>query len=420
MSTKKKVLIGGAIVIAVAGLVFGGVQTYKYYQAKELVLSYQEMTLPNIKVNDQDVSEISKGQLTERLKEEIDGFENQAIEVVVNDQTFSKTLKDLGISISEDINELANEIFSIGKDLNIFEQAERIKEAPLVEYTITYSYDEALVEEWIQSIADEVYVEKEEATFKMVSSGNFEVGEGRDGYSIDTKAIMNEIKTALDEQSKEMITVTAEGIIDKRSKDPELLKSVNSKISTYSSSFPTGIARSKNVELATSKINRTLLMPGEEFSYTKKVSPVVASNGYLNATVFVNSQPVDGIGGGICQVSSTLYNTVLHAGIMPTERRNHSLQVGYVPAGLDATMAEDLIDFKFVNTLDYPIYINAYTQNGTLTIEFWSNEDALKGINYKPSVKTIESGKKYQTYLVGYDVNGNVVYNEYIDTSTYK
>ena len=105
---------------------------------------------------------------------------------------------------------------------------------------------------------------------------------------------------------------------------------------------------------------------------------------------------------------------------MPTERRNHSLQVGYVPAGLDATMAEDLIDFKFVNTLDYPIYINAYTQNGTITIEFWSNEDALKGINYKPSVKTIESGKKYQTYLVGYDVNGNVVYNEYIDTSTYK
>lgn len=420
MSTKKKVLIGGAIAMVAAGLVFGGVQTYKYYQAKELVLAYENLTFPNIKVNEKDVSEISKDQLTELLKEEVEGFEKRLVEVTVKDQTFSKTLKDLGISVSEDVNDLANEIFSLGKDLKILEQAERIKEAPSVEYTMTYSYDEALVDEWIQSIVDEVYVEKEESTFKMVSTGNFEVGEGREGYSIDANTLKEQVETSLNDGSTEAVKVTVEGTVDKQSRDPELLKSVNAKISTYSSSFPTGVARSKNVELATSKIDKTLLMPGEEFSYTEKVSPVIASNGYLNATVFVNSQPVDGIGGGICQVSSTLYNTVLHAGILPTERRNHSLQVGYVPAGLDATMAEDLIDFKFVNTLAYPIYINAYTSGGTLTIEFWSNEDALKGITYKPSVKTIESGRKYQTYLIGYDANGSVVYNEYIDTSTYK
>ena len=160
-------------------------------------------------------------------------------------------------------------------------------------------------------------------------------------------------------------------------------------------------------------------MPGDEFSYTDKVSPVIYSNGYVDATIFVNAQPVNGVGGGICQVSSTLYNTVLLAGIMPTERRNHSLQVGYVPVGLDATMAENAIHFKFVNTLDYPIYINAYTSGGTLTIEFWSNEDALDGVTYKPQVKQVGQNK-YQTYLLGYDTNGSLVYNEYIDTSTYK
>ena len=215
------------------------------------------------------------------------------------------------------------------------------------------------------------------------------------------------------------VKVTVEGVVTQPERDAEALASVNHQISSYSSTFPAGIPRARNVELATSKINKTLLMPGEEFSYREKVSPVVYSNGYVDATVFVNSKPVDGVGGGICQVSSTLYNTVLNAGILPTERRNHSLPVGYVPSGLDATMAEDLIDFKFVNTLDYPIYIDAYTSGGQLTINFWSNEDALKGVTYKPQVTQVATNK-YQTSLLGYDEAGNVVFNEYIDTSVYK
>lgn len=419
MSKKKKLLIGGAVGILTVGLVFGGIKAYEYYQAKELVLTYEDITFPNIKVNEKDVSEISKANLELVLKEEVEGLESRLIEVKIDDQTFSKTLKELGFVASEDINELTDEIFELGKDLEILEQAKRIEAAPAVEYTIEYSYDESLVDEWIQSIAQQLYVDKEEPTFKMVSAGNFEVTEGHAGYSIDADAIKEQVKTALNEVSAEAIEVTAEGIVDKQAKDPELLKSVNYKISTYSSSFPVGIPRSKNVELATSKINKTLLMPGDEFSYTDKVSPVIYSNGYVDATIFVNAQPVNGVGGGICQVSSTLYNTVLLAGIMPTERRNHSLQVGYVPVGLDATMAENAIDFKFVNTLDYPIYINAYTSGGTLTIEFWSNEDALDGVTYKPQVKQVGQNK-YQTYLLGYDTNGSLVYNEYIDTSTYK
>jgi len=419
MSLKKKVFIGGAIAVVAMGLVFGGIKVYEYHEAKQLVLAYEDKTFPNIKVNEKDVSELSKGKLTTVLKEEVEGFETRTIEIKIGDQQFTKTLADFNLVLSHDINELADEIFTLGKDLDILEQAKRIEQAPAVEYTIDYSYDEELLDEWIQTITDEVYVEKEEPTFQMVSYGQFEVNEGQVGYSIDSKSLKTQIQKALNDISDEPISITVEVDVDKQSLDPELLKSVNTKISTYSSTFPVGIPRAKNVELATSKVDKALLMPGDEFSFTEKVSPVISSSGYVNATVFLNSKPVDGIGGGICQVSSTLYNTLLLAGIMPTERRNHSLEVGYVPIGLDATMAEDLIDFKFVNTLDYPIYINAYTKNGTLTIEFWSNENALNGMTYKPSVKHV-SGKKYQTYLLGYDANGSLVYNEYIDTSTYK
>lgn len=419
MSLKKKVVIGGAIAVVAMGLVFGGIKAFEYYGAKQLVVAYEDKTFPNIKVNEKDVSELSKGKLTTVLKKEVEGFETRTIEIKIGDQLFTKTLADFNLVLNHDINKLADEIFTLGKDLDILEQAKRIEQAPAVEYTIDYSYDEELLDEWIQTITDEVYVEKEEPTFQMVSYGQFEVNEGQVGYSIDSKILKTQIQKALNDISDEPISISVEVDVDKQSLDPELLKSVNTKISTYSSTFPVGIPRAKNVELATSKVDKALLMPGDEFSFTDKVSPVISSSGYVNATVFLNSKPVDGIGGGICQVSSTLYNTLLLAGIMPTERRNHSLEVGYVPIGLDATMAEDLIDFKFVNTLDYPIYINAYTKNGTLTIEFWSNENALNGMTYKPSVKHV-SGKKYQTYLLGYDANGSLVYNEYIDTSTYK
>lgn len=159
-------------------------------------------------------------------------------------------------------------------------------------------------------------------------------------------------------------------------------------------------------------------MPGEEFSYENAVGPVIASNGYKYAPVISNGKLVDGIGGGVCQVSSTLYNTQLNAGILPTERRNHSKAVGYVPRGLDATLASGSIDYKFKNTYEYPLVINTKAINGKLTIEIWSNEDALKGIDYKPV--SYVSGNVANTYLYGYDKDGNKVYEKHIDTSVYR
>ena len=311
MSLKKKVVIGGAIAVVAMGLVFGGIKAFEYYGAKQLVVAYEDKTFPNIKVNEKDVSELSKGKLTTVLKKEVEGFETRTIEIKIGDQQFTKTLADFNLVLNHDINKLADEIFTLGKDLDILEQAKRIEQAPAVEYTIDYSYDEELLDEWIQTITDEVYVEKEEPTFQMVSYGQFEVNEGQVGYSIDSKILKTQIQKALNDISDEPISISVEVDVDKQSLDPELLKSVNTKISTYSSTFPVGIPRAKNVELATSKVDKALLMPGDEFSFTDKVSPVISSSGYVNATVFLNSKPVDGIGGGICQISTTLYHLFL-------------------------------------------------------------------------------------------------------------
>ena len=110
------------------------------------------------------------------------------------------------------------------------------------------------------------------------------------------------------------------------------------------------------------------------FSFTEKVTPFTSDNGYYIAGGYASGRNVDSMGGGICQVSSTLYNTVLRSELTVVERTNHMMTVGYVPLGADATIAEPTIDFKFRNDYEYPVYIEAYTYNGSVTVTFYGKE----------------------------------------------
>ena len=136
-------------------------------------------------------------------------------------------------------------------------------------------------------------------------------------------------------------------------------------ISTYSTKYDvSNTNRTKNLELSAEKINGTVLMPGEEFSYNQVVGKRTVEAGYKNAKIYSGGQVVDGLGGGICQISSTLYNAVLMADLEITERRNHYFKTSYVPAGRDATVVWGSIDFKFKNTRSYPIKIEAKVDSG--------------------------------------------------------
>ena len=136
-------------------------------------------------------------------------------------------------------------------------------------------------------------------------------------------------------------------------------------ISSYTTKYDaSNINRSGNLKIAADKINGTVLMPGEEFSYNEVVGKRTIEEGYKNAKMYENGQVVDGLAGGICQISSTLYNAVLLANLEITERRNHSYTSSYVPAGRDATVVYGRQDFKFKNSRTYPIKIEANVANG--------------------------------------------------------
>lgn len=165
-------------------------------------------------------------------------------------------------------------------------------------------------------------------------------------------------------------------------------------LSSFSTRYNQGYRdRSENIRVAASKINGIVLGLGQVFSYNEVVGERTIARGFKEAHVYSGGRVVDGVGGGICQVSTTLYNAVLYADLEVVERKNHNMLVSYVPPGLDATVAYGSIDFKFKNSTSNPIKIITSAGSGTLKIE-------IKGTNPNPSRKVELKSEVLSSYYL--------------------
>ncbi|WML44037.1 VanW family protein [Neobacillus sp. PS3-40] len=141
-------------------------------------------------------------------------------------------------------------------------------------------------------------------------------------------------------------------------------------VATYSTHFNSSVVgRGKNIELSAQAINNVIIGTGDIFSFNTTVGPSDQEHGYQKAKEAVDGKLVDGIGGGICQTSSTLYNAIDQLGVSYVEKHHHSLHVGYVPTGRDATVSYGGADFRFQNTTGVPLLLKAIVRAGTLTVE---------------------------------------------------
>ena len=157
----------------------------------------------------------------------------------------------------------------------------------------------------------------------------------------------------------------------------------------FSTTYNAGAtARTTNLKLASNKINNTVVMPGETFSYNKVVGKRTVAAGYKEAPAYAGGKVVNDIGGGICQITSTLYNAVILAELEVTERSNHSMIVTYVKPSMDAAIAGDYKDLKFVNNQDVPIYIEGYTSGKNVYFNIYGEETrpANRKVTYESEV----------------------------------
>lgn len=154
--------------------------------------------------------------------------------------------------------------------------------------------------------------------------------------------------------------------------EPEIstadLQAIEFPLGSYNTNIYGDYGRRENIRLATSSINNILVLPNQVFSFMETTGSITYERGYKDAPIIIDGRSARGIGGGICQVSSTLYNAVLNSGLEIVERHGHSKAVPYVPRGQDATVTDDGVDFKFKNTLDTPIIIRAVNENNQVKV----------------------------------------------------
>ncbi len=191
-------------------------------------------------------------------------------------------------------------------------------------------------------------------------------------------------------------------------------------LGSFSTNYVSNPDRTTNLRLAANKINGTVLMPGEVFSYNGIVGERTISAGYKNAAIYQNGEVVDGLGGGICQISTTLYNAALFANLEMVELYNHQFVPSYVTAGRDATVVYGVKDFKFKNSRKYAIKITCSVSGGVAKFQIWGIKEPTEyDVSVYANVSRTASYIKATTYRT-LKLNGETVKTEKIANSTYK
>ncbi|MDR2547488.1 MAG: VanW family protein [Lachnospiraceae bacterium] len=277
---------------------------------------------------------------------------------------------------------------ALGQKGNIITRYKAIKDLQNdnVVFELEYFFDPVMVTDIIEEHFGN-YREKAIDATMVRDRGETLVTEGQPGYYLDIRESVDKVMDYLeDEWGKNSFGIDLViSVLEPRGSYEELSR-LTDVMGTFTTSFSASNAnRRVNIGRATELINGTLIYPGEEFSTLDLIAPFTEENGYREAGMFLMGQLVDSLGGGICQVSTTLYMAVLHAELTVLERRPHSMMVTYVEPSFDAAIASSSNrDFRFINNTNTPLYVEGrVTSGGNLTFSIY-------GENERPANRRIE------------------------------
>lgn len=396
-----------------------------------------------------------EGKTAEEARAEVESYVSESLGgrvislIAIDGNKVDITPAEIGLRWSNP--EIVEEAADIGQTGNVVARYKAAKDLQYQNKVFHMEFDAD--REQIRQILEQqcaVYnVEAKDATLSRVN-GSFVINEGQTGKIIDVEASTQLICDYFNSDWNEEEGGSIELIIsvDEPQGTAEELGKVKDVLGTFTTSYRTsGSARSANVANGCALINGTTLYPGDEFSTCEAITPFTSENGYYMAASYLNGQVVDSLGGGICQVSTTLYNAVLLSELEVTERHNHSMIVTYVDPSADAAIAESSgKDFRFVNNTQAPLYIEGVTTDDkhiTFTIYGVETRDSGHQVRYESEVvsttypdteviyvnESLPLGSiSVQSAHIGYKANlwkivtenGREVSREQVNSSSYK
>lgn len=435
----KNTLIAAGVILA---LVIIGIIGY-FFSLNKKVAAWEDKVYPEVYVYGVNIGGLNKEEVVSVLNDKLaQAIMDKKLKVVVGDKSLELSYSELNLTYNTE--DIATEALAYGKDEGLFAKKSLIKGKNTINLNADISFDEESLVAFEDKVLEEVNIEPKNAEI-VINSGNITITPEVSGKTIDKEELHNKLIESINGDPSDEVELTFDLVEQEAKIKAEDLKKITGVISSYSSKYSnTGDGRVKNMEIAASTINGTIVMPGEEFSYNALIGDTTPEKGYEKANTYVGNEIVPDYGGGICQVSTTLYRAVMRANIRSTERTNHSLTVSYSEPGLDATVANPYLDYKFVNTYDFPIYIQGYVSGGVVNFSIYGNVEAMGNktydlVNeilekYDPEVKyeedsTMEEGTekvvsygmpgyKANSYQVTYE-NGVEVDRELISTDVY-
>jgi vancomycin resistance protein YoaR len=415
----------------------------------EVKAQEEDSILPGIYIEDMSLGGMTVSDAKAMVENYVDGLSEKVITLMIMDgNSVEITPADVGLSWNNPT--VVEEAAQIGRSGNIVQRYKAAKDLQYENkvFDLELSVDKELVKTILAEQCSVYNVEAADATLSR-EGGGFVVNPGQTGLIVDEVACETLISDFFDsEWNRGDDSLQLEVIVDEPRGAEEELAKVKDVLGTFTTSFRTsGPSRSANVRNGCALINGATIYPGDEFSTYEAVSPFTESNGYYMAASYLNGQVVDSLGGGICQVSTTLYNAVLLSELEVTERHNHSMIVTYVNPSADAAIAESAgKDFKFINNTEAPIYIEGIStddKNITFTIYGMETRDSGRQVIYEsevisqtypdteviyPNASLPVGSISVQSAHIGYKANlwkvvkenGQEVSREQVNSSSYK
>lgn len=351
-----------------------------------------ETALEGVYIENISVGGMNEEEITEAVNARVEELKNCVISLNAGDQSVQTTAGELGlICTNMDVVRQALYAGQRGNVLDRFKVQRYLEETGPEVLELQFSVDEQAVRSVIENQAGAMNTAAVDATLTL-EDGSFVVHEGQDGYVINTDAsvekVVNYMSTDWHGGNGGVILVTD---VDEAQGDTEQLVLVHDALGSSSTDYSgSNSNRKQNVKRGAELVNGTILYPGEEFSMQEIVVPFTEENGYAPAASYEMGSVVETYGGGICQVSTTLYLAVLRAELEVTERHNHSMIVNYVKPSMDAAIAEGYKDFKFVNNTDAPIYIMGYADGSEIGFVIYGHEtrDPNRKVTYESETLT--------------------------------
>lgn len=431
-SRKIYIIIIVFVINVVATVIFACVLNQKTF--------YMGVNIENI-----SLSGIDRLEAKEKLQYEINkSFNGKKLVLKYNDCDWSIGLNEISYGFL--VDSAIEDAYRIGREGSLISRLMTVCRVRRNEVNISLAsrFDRNKLKSILERIKTEID-QKEVNAFAIFKNGKVTFNKEVVGKNMNVDKNLDLIENILIEKSFSPLELIVDNIYPRVQYDD--ISVIEKVISTFSTSYnQQKVDRSYNIKLACDKINNTVLLPGDVFSMDKALGSRSISNGYKNAPVIIKGKYLEGIGGGVCQVTTTLYVAVLKTKLEVVERRPHSMPLGYVQPGQDATISEGYIDFKFKNSKEYPVLISAQVSSGTIIIrivgvkEKVSQTVRLKSVVVKELSpekelviydrtvpageivveKTSVIGRKVVVYRETYDENNKLLEREKISEDTYQ